>query len=39
MLSDEFIREFQDRVNWDCISAKQQLSEGFIREFEDKVDW
>lgn len=38
-LSEEFIREFQDKVNWLPISKYQKLSESFIREFRDKVNW
>lgn len=38
-LSERFIREFKDRVDWHWISRSQKLSEGFIEEFEDKVDW
>ena len=38
-LPEDFIREFQDRVDWDCISIYQKLSENFIREFQDKVNW
>ena len=38
-LSEDFIREFQDNVHWDCISKHQNLSESFIREFQDEVDW
>ena len=38
-LSEDFIREFKDRVNWIYISYYQTLSEYFIREFKDKVDW
>jgi hypothetical protein len=33
------LEEFQDKVDWYCISAHQKLSENFIREFKDKVDW
>ena len=36
---ENFIREFQDKVDWDEISCNQELSEDFIREFQDKVDW
>ena len=36
-LSENFIREFQDKVHWVHISYKQELSENFIREFKDKV--
>ena len=38
-LSEDFIREFQDKVWWSWISEYQKLSEDFIREFQDKVDW
>jgi hypothetical protein len=38
-LSEEFIREFKDKVDWFHISQYQKLSEEFIREFKDKVDW
>ena len=38
-LSEEYIREFQDKVNWHMISCYQTLSEELIREFQDKVDW
>ena len=38
-LSEDFIREFQDKVNWEYISLYQKLSEEFIREFQDKVNW
>ena len=38
-LSKDFIREFQNKVNWCYISYYQILSEDLIREFKDKVDW
>ena len=38
-LSENFIREFKNKVNWVDISYKQKLSEDFIREFKDYVDW
>ena len=38
-LSEDFIREFKDKVNWDYISLHQKLSEDFIREFQNKVNW
>ena len=38
-LSENFIREFQDKVYWRLISEYQKLSENFIREFQDKVNW
>ena len=37
--SENFIREFQYRVNWHDISTYQTLSEDFIREFKDRVNW
>jgi len=39
ILSEEFIREFQDRVNWFYISAHQTLSDEFRKEFQDRVNW
>lgn len=38
-LSEEFIREYQDKVNWIWISKHQKLSEDFMREFQDKLYW
>jgi hypothetical protein len=38
-LSEEFIKEFQDKVNWESVSIYQKLSEEFIKEFQDKVNW
>jgi hypothetical protein len=38
-LSEEFIREFQNEVNWEEISLYQKLNENFIREFYNKVYW
>ena len=38
-LSEDFIREFQDRVIWFLISEYQELSEDFIREFHEELDW
>ena len=37
-LSEEFIREFQDKVDWYWISVSQKLSEDFINEFKDRLD-
>ena len=34
-----FIKEFQDKVDWNYISAYQKLSESFIKKFKDKVNW
>jgi len=38
-LSEDFIKEFKDKVYWPYISYYQNLSEEFIREFEDEVNW
>ena len=38
-LTEDFIREFKDKVDWYYISVYQNLSEDFIREFQDKVNW
>ena len=32
------VREFKDKVYWDCISKYQKLSEDFIREFNLKIE-
>jgi hypothetical protein len=38
-VSEEFIREFHDRVDWYLVSSEQTLSEEFIREFQDRIVW
>lgn len=38
-LSEDFIREFKDKLYWPAISACQVLSEDFISEFKDRVSW
>ena len=38
-LSEDFIREFRNDVNWGYISRYQKLSENFMREFQNKVYW
>ena len=38
-LSEDFIDEFKDKVDWFCISKYQHLSEDFIREFKNDVEW
>jgi hypothetical protein len=38
-LSEEFIRKYQNKVDWIEISNCQKLSESFIIEFQDKVNW
>ena len=39
MLSDDVIRNNQEKVTWKKISISQKLSVDFIRKFKDKVDW
>ena len=38
-LTEDFIQEFKDKVDWICISRYSHLSEDFIRKFADRVDW
>lgn len=38
-LTEPFMREFQDRLNWLHLSRHAQLSEQLIRDFQDRVDW
>ena len=38
-LTEDFIREFADKVDWYIVSRYQYLSENFIRELKDMVDW
>ncbi len=38
-LSEDFIREFQNKVVWAWIFKKQTLSEEFRQEFAHKLNW
>jgi hypothetical protein len=38
-LSEAFIRDFQDKLCWECISFVQKLSKSFLKEFQHKVIW
>lgn len=38
-LTEAFIEEHADRVNWKIICNHQNLSEAFIEKFKDRVDW
>ena len=40
-LTDEFIREYKDVINWKKISTEQQncIDTNFIREFKDYLNW
>ena len=39
ILSEEFIREFQDKIDWRMISCSQKLSIKFIIEFYKRIDF
>jgi len=39
IITEEFIRENKDEINWEEICICQKLSEDFIREFHNKVNW
>ena len=39
LLTEDFIREFQDHVIWGNICFRQFLSEEFLEEFQDKIKW
>ncbi len=34
-----FLKNFQEKVDWNLISQYPKLSESFIREFQEKIDW
>jgi hypothetical protein len=38
-LSDNFIRDFQDKLDWGWISTNLPLNENFIEEFQHFIDW
>ena len=38
-LSEDFMREFSDVLDWYTASMFQQMSESFMREFSDKLYW
>ena len=39
-LSEEFIREFKDKVDWEMVYINQKSSGGFIKEFcPDYIDY
>lgn len=39
LLSEEFMREFADFLDWKLISDMQEMSADFILEFKDKIVW
>ncbi len=38
-LSEAFIEEFADKLNWEYVSKNQKLSEPFIEKWADKINW
>lgn len=38
-LSQKFMREFADKLDWNIISEKQKMTEDFIHEFKDRINW
>ena len=39
LLTRDLSEEFMEKLNWEWISANQELSEEVIEKFADKVDW
>ena len=39
VLSADFIREFQDKINWCYVAQSFWLTEKILNEFKDKIDW
>lgn len=35
----DFVKDNEDKVNWDDISFDMQLTESFMELFHDKIDW
>jgi hypothetical protein len=38
-LSEKFIKEFRNNLDWDLILECQELSENFIKEFLHEINW
>ena len=38
-LSESFIREYADQLNWTKLARYKKFSKDLIREFKDKLDW
>ena len=38
-LTENFIRDYQDKLDWMRVCIKQNLSESFMMEMEDRVLW
>jgi len=39
LLTDDFIRKLQHKLDWNFISGSIPLTENFIREFQGKINW
>lgn len=37
--SEDFIRDYDDKVDWTRVSCDMKLSSDFIRDYADKLDW
>ena len=37
--SMDFVREHQDKIDWNCVSTYDRYSDSFLREFHDKFTW
>ena len=38
-LSEDFMREYSNKLNWMYISMNQKLSIQFLKDYQDKIDW
>ena len=38
-MSEDFIREFEDRLDWNWISEYQDIGDKFANEFRSRIDW
>ena len=38
-LSEEFVREYREHLNWYNISLVQPLTNDFVREFRKEINW
>lgn len=38
-LSEDFLNQYKDVINWTAVSMRESLSEDLIRKFQDYIDW
>jgi hypothetical protein len=38
-VSEAFLRDFKDRIDWRTVSMRQKISLEFVREFAHLIDW